>query len=732
MKRIDKARPLSAFNATAGAWKLRNSFKKNKARTELARALSRGNSFVHGRKQEHEQRGTGGKLIEQKYAAHNAAFKHDEDVETETAAAEGDGEYREPEASAKSPVRPETPRRNPEPSSDSLGKDVQHPQSPEHQQRLQRQHGHDPARQPSGVNMSKFSSFSSSDSVVSYDQPQHRRDTSLTSGELTSLSSQADTARGRESHQDRPAESPEKRDSKGEGTGENKAVVVIPGMKLVDSGFDEDSASVLSDVSCNVSPNVSGEACTCSCQSETVTGSETCSCDCSQCRYGHSGSPRHSGWSESQSSCGTWSNSNSFSSYDVQMHRRKLPSKPKGIGGATEEHVLGPDEQYPVHPPSSSTKPQSKPQVGSPNRLSPQGRQNHRHHHHHHHHTHRSHSHAGGSTSSKESSSAASRRYRELTQKGVPLRVSVVDDGANLRADRRHAGKHWSSFPGQDGSTAEVIEEEEDGPDNALYQDLEAQGFFESTDSASSKSSPTRHRKRSVSKRLEMVQGAHADGVSYNHFSDLPPIPSLEDIIREIPDETGDSCSGDETKAFLNRPESELSVKALKPPAPKPPTDRLPYGHKDGGIPIADLHREPRVVHDAELVIDRIFSRAHPANTKGSESFVDPALGLDEAAIRELAMLPPVQEVRNGTSNNLGSNSGGDGGGGSGQGDAHVPLLRGTDSKHVRYVRSLSDKVDLLSAKDLLPADPRNFDILRRRLQHTGSFGTIGLQVRSW
>jgi len=224
------------------------------------------------------------------------------------------------------------------------------------------------------VNVGKCSSFSSNDSYVSYGQPQHARDTSLTSGELTSLSSQADTARGRDSRQDRPAEAPEqRRDSKGDGAADSKAAVVIPGMKLVDSGFDEDSASVVSDVSCenaaaaadvadSVSPNVSGEACTCSCLSETVTASQTCSCDCSQCRYSHSGgSPRHSGWSESQSSCGTWSNSNSFSSYDVQMHRRKLPSKPKG-SEELEEHVLGPDEQYPVHPPvSSSAKPQPQP-----------------------------------------------------------------------------------------------------------------------------------------------------------------------------------------------------------------------------------------------------------------------------------------------------------------------------------------------------------------------------------
>ncbi|KAK7103539.1 uncharacterized protein [Littorina saxatilis] len=739
VKHVDKARPLSASTSAAGAWKLRNSFKRNKARNELSRALSRGNSFAQGRNPHRELRGAGGTLIEEKYAAHNAAFKQDEDdVPTSGRQADDNDEhYEQPVLMSSGGL--ENLHQNRVPSSGPLGKDnegvqhhvqeqqqqqqqqkqriqhVQHPQAQQQQQQYiqhqsgQQQHAnssHHPHHTPNGVNnVGKFSSFSSSDSMMSYGEPPvNKRDTSLTSGELTSLSSQADTARG--TSRDKPAQPLVKRASQGDVT-ENK-VVVIPGMKIVDSGFDEDSASVVSDASYQGEANVSGEACTCSCRSGTVC--DTCSCECSQCQYSHSGhSPRHSGWSESQSSCGTWSNSNSFSSYDVKMHRRKLPSKPKN----PDEHVLGPDEQYPEHPPS--VKPQSKPQVGSPDSLSPPDRQSHRHHNHHHHHHphHKSHSHGGGSTSSRSSNSAALRRYRELTKKGVPLRVSKVDESDSPREHARLRSKQRPSLPRQDGATAEVIEEEEDGLDNALYQDLESQGFFESTDSASSKSSPVRTKKRAMCKRIEVVQRGGA-GLAHAYFSDLPPIPSLEDIIQEIPDETGGSCSGDETKAFLNRPESELSLKALKPPAPPPPVGVLPYG-KDV-MPIADLHREPRVVHDAELVIDRMFSRAQPTNSRGSESFIDPSMGLDEATIRELAMLPPVMEAND---RDLGD----------GAEDVHTPLLIGTDSKHVRYVHRLNDKVDLLTARELLPADQRSFDTLRRRLQHTGGFGTIGLQL---
>ena len=744
-KPADKARPLSASApGAAGAWKLRNSFKKSKARNELVRALSRGSSFARGhRPLSAHQRGSGGRLVEQKYAAHNAAFRHDEMDEAREAELDEDG-YLKPRSVLNLPgIQPEEGKKDTATTREGESSAVQNdvltsPGRSENAGDLQRarpveqgvgdlrsqpqnrQPEEGPGDQPphsspqqkagGGVNVGKFSSFSSCDSMMSYDRaPHHHRDVSLTSGELTSLSSQADSVRA-PSRDDRAPNLHEQRDL------EKKpgVVMVVPGMKIVDSGFDEDSASVVSDASCDVaSPNVSGEACACSCQSETATGSETCSCDCTQCRYSHSGSPQHSGWSESQSSCGTWSNSNSFSSYDVQMHRRKLPSTPK-----KEEHVLGPDEQYPVHPASSaSVKPQSNPNPASPTRLSPPGRHNHRHHHHHHHHRHHHpHSHSSSSTNS----SAASRRYRELTKKGVPLRVTAVDEEAS-RSDRKLSSKHWSSGPGQRVATAEVIEEEEDGPDNSLFQDLDSQGFFESTDSASGKSSPTRQKRRAGPKRLEMVQGNHAGvDIPFNKFPDLPPISTLEDIIREIPDETGDSCSGDETKAFLNRPESELSVKALKPPAPKPPpADCAPFG--EGDVSVADLHREPQMVHDAELVIDRIFSRAHPANSKGSETFVDPAMGLDETAIRELARLPPVKEVSDDHAFAAGH--------GDGAGDTRLSLLLGTDSKHVRYVHALSERVDLVSEQELLPADPRSFDRLRRRLLHIGSFGTIGLQV---
>lgn len=283
----------------------------------------------------------------------------------------------------------------------------------------------------------------------------------------------------------------------------------------------------------------------------------------------------------------------------------------------------------------------------------------------------------------------------------------------------------------------EVIEEEDD----ALYQDLESKGFFDSTDSASSKSSPTRQNPNSkmrplpsASRRLEMVQGLQSGGggghsqhkLEMGHFPELPPMPSLEDIIREIPDETSEGLNGVEAKAFLNRPESELSVKALKPPSPEPPADLKDVETSDG------QHREPKLPREAEMGVDRMFSRqlhlqlgsgaganaGRAGVSEGKQFTMDTGLRLNEAAVRQLALLPTITEIvyKDQTRNIHG-----------GEGPL---LLRGTDSKHVRYVESLSDKVgDLLYAEELLPADAKSFDKIRRRLQHTGNFGAIGVQL---
>lgn len=713
VKRIDKVRPLSASSLTPASWNARNSFRKKKARTELSRALSKSRTFAKPSKDRGERRGEGAKQVERKYASHNSAYVHDEvrdlvtiedaagaansaklvTAERNTSNGEHSGQSRQPSKTEENVSSPQ----------ESFNRELE---AREQENRPSQPLRHHP--QVKHVRGQNGSSFSSDDSFSSYCQVSgNSRDVSLTSGELTSASSQAGSPvhRGHDSNGGPPGDRNE--DINGSVTAHTQEVIpeLVPGMKFVDSGFDEDSVSVASDEDEEepLADDLSAEACTCSCGSEVTTGSDACTCTCSRCRGSTRGS--HPPWSETQSS-GSWSNSNSFSSYDVQMHRRKLSSRRT----CHEEHVLGPDEQYPADAKSQTHSQTTVPPAHAED-LRHHGRhhhyQHHHHHHHFHHHTHHnsnndthSQSGSGCSKGSSISSSAALRRYRELTRKGVPLRVSVVDEGASKVGGGRQGKPPCVCCEQREAGSEKG---EEDGGrvlDASLYQDLESQGFFDSTDSASSKNSPTHSRilrrhprmhEATSAKRLEVVQGGH---VPYTRYSDLPSLPLLEDIIREIPDET--SCSGDESKTFISRPASDVCLKILR------------------GSTEDALAGEPRV-HETELVIDKLFSRAQPLGAKGTDIFVHPILGLDENALRELAAsASEVQLSDEGPEKDL-----------------HLALLQGTDLRHVRYAKALAEKVDLLTVHDLFPADPRTFDTLRWRLQHTGSFGSIGLKVRN-
>ncbi|XP_012937704.1 uncharacterized protein LOC101864460 [Aplysia californica] len=440
-----------------------------------------------------------------------------------------------------------------------------------------------------------------------------------------------------------------------------------PGIRLIDSGFD--SASVSSEESCLCAAAAlqAVEDESCSCPSE-IFSQGTCSCACSNCLSVNRGDNVGSSWTESQDS-ETWSNSNSFSSYDANMHRRKLPSIRRDSSGC----ILAPDEQYPspVH--------RRPGKVNSPHKLSPNNmyspKRNRRH----------LRPTKGHNTSSaSETSSAASRRYRELVKKGVPLRVSVISgdsDGNFSGASRIEARNENAENPQYAPNSASDTSSSRQDENNALLQDLESQGFFEKNTK-----SPLGYR--------PSYSDDYDDEDGDERFQGLSPIPSLEEIIKEIPDETGNYS--EETKAFLNRPESELSVKALQ----------------------AVLSRHGSATDDGqfgnpELIIDRIFSHNAPHDLNLSHSGVEPGcLELDEAAIREVAMLP---------SGGISS-------------EAAVPpdmvgLLSGMDGRHIRYCHSISSRVHLINMGELIPASAHSFDQLKTRLQHTGSIGIIGNQI---
>ena len=439
-----------------------------------------------------------------------------------------------------------------------------------------------------------------------------------------------------------------------------------PGIRLIDSGFD--SASISSEESCLCAAAAlegvdDGDA---SSPSE-VFSQGTCSCACSNClgSYARGDGRNGSSWTGSQDS-ESWSNSNSFSSYDANMHRRMLPLKREKDHSAC---VLAPDEQYP--------SPSHRSRTGRGNSLHPHitysPKRNHRR---------LSHKQGQQTSSASETSSVASRRYRELVKKGVPLRVSVVAVDSGKVDDTLSVDQNPPS------AKDDNIQYDEVQSDGHLFNDLQQKGFFE---------------RGRLTRPLHFVDSPRSSHFSVDEndenedegrYQDLSPIPSLEDIIKEIPDETGQFP--DETKAFLNRPESEVSIKALQ----------------------AVLSRtgstvDEKSAHPGELIIDRIFTHQGPSESMLSTfGLSQNGLDLDVSAIREVAMLPGP-----GSQNDLAF------------GVDIIGLLAGMDGRHVTYCHRLSSQLHLVSISDLLPATPQAFEKLRLRLQQTGRVGRIGNQV---
>ncbi|KAK0058480.1 hypothetical protein Bpfe_012122 [Biomphalaria pfeifferi] len=247
-------------------------------------------------------------------------------------------------------------------------------------------------------------------------------------------------------------------------------------------------------------------------------------------------------------------------------------------------------------------------------------------------------------SSSSEASSAASRRYRELLKKGVAFRVSVIP--CESQGDQP---------PGRPPLLSPLAEH--------LNIDTANNGF---------------------------ESDSEEDNDEEANIQRLSPIPSLEDIIKEIPDETGKFS--DESRAFLNRPDSELSLKALQAVLSR---------HSSAS--------EPKTRLPKELMIDRIFTHQGPPLNMPSNFGLRGTQDVDDSVIKEVAMLPSQEEVED-TKDVVG-------------------LLSGMDGRHIRYCHSISSRVSIVRMSDLLPANNQTFDKLVTRLKNTGSVSTTGSQI---
>lgn len=306
-------------------------------------------------------------------------------------------------------------------------------------------------------------------------------------------------------------------------------------------------------------------------------------------------------------------------------------------------------------------------------------------------------------------SNIASKRYRELTEKGVPLRVSVIDD-ADEQAIVQENPKIKEEKRETKKDKKRTQKRQNPIPDNhELFQDLDSKGFFLTSPRGNKpRQSPRKAFQPSAATRLELVQGTGKPAKMAETRM------SLDDIIREIPEDNGSSVM---EQTFDNEQIQHSREETL---FNQPASESSESGSVPGGkcITPRSTFPQPAVMVDAELVIDRIFSQKQAQNhsTKLYTDFDNDTsrpLGLDKQALRSIADMSlheihiPPEEVND-----------------------DVELLSGMNILHVQCCKQLTTHVPLLMFNELLPADQGKFKVLTQRLQHVGQLGSIGTQVR--
>lgn len=291
----------------------------------------------------------------------------------------------------------------------------------------------------------------------------------------------------------------------------------------------------------------------------------------------------------------------------------------------------------------------------------------------------------------ESSASKASKRYRALVKQGVPLRTSVID------ASPTRQDSTAEELPPRPNTTESMLEEPPD--DQNLFENLDAKGFF--TTKPRSRS-PSPHKTLSPVRGRSPVGGHSREGRSGDRRK--KPIP-LEEIIRETPANCPKktphrSASKNHLAvsedAYLNQPTSEdsetCSIKTNKS------NTSTPSGSK------------PKVMVDAELVIDRIFSQNQQENQE-LDVEVEAALGLDKdpfKAINDMYLNNEHQEF-----SDLND----------------IPLLNGVNQHHVQECQALVSSMHVVTIHDLLPAKHESFDVLHKKLQQVGQLGNVGNQL---
>ncbi|XP_060069056.1 uncharacterized protein LOC132549152 [Ylistrum balloti] len=312
----------------------------------------------------------------------------------------------------------------------------------------------------------------------------------------------------------------------------------------------------------------------------------------------------------------------------------------------------------------------------------------------------------------------ASKRYRELTMKGVPLRVSVIsaDDEEKCTKETNVDEEDQEKLKQRN---EELIDNQTD--DQKLFDHLESNGFFHLP--------PKKIREKTLSGGI--FPTAHMSRrdqhMKKRRGRSRPNRLALDEIIRELPEDKSpsprllspttnilskdsfNSHSGSE--AMLNQPSS---------------MDESESVHLNPAHHMSPMANKQSVVVDAELYIDRVYSQTQSIDPKPRQvPMMDPDFDVpispENQGHSSVSYLPVSQESHpdgSFTREELEEDD-----------EEEVALLSGMDDKHILSCHKLTSDMHLLSFNDLLPARKENFEILKAKLHECGQLGSIGFQL---
>lgn len=312
----------------------------------------------------------------------------------------------------------------------------------------------------------------------------------------------------------------------------------------------------------------------------------------------------------------------------------------------------------------------------------------------------------------------AARRYRELVKKGVPLRVSEVAVNEN-----------------PNGSSCQLNEEDSETQhlqpeDEKLFINLDSQGFFQ-----------TERDKKLIPGRTygSLNRKSRIDQGKKNKLDGQQTTLGLDDIVRESPvssnhspvhkspngshlspnyapnngilDDSFTHVSENEV-AMFNQPQSEDSETSS--------THNGTLGNSNQVSPNHNPQNPSALMVDAELYIDRLYSKKQtPEHNQPHPPILDPDFDsplLENGKPTQTDQQFDIQPVH-------------DHGREEERIIINVPLKEGVSDKHVTNCQKLTSALHLVSFNDLLPATHEGFNMMKIKLKQAGQLGEVGSQL---